>query len=140
MKMPEKIEDIMLAPCGMNCMVCYKHVEIRKHAKPCEGCLKGDEGKPEHCRKCNIKNCSQEKGLVYCFKCGDFPCKLIKNLEKSYMKRYSTSLIGNSQAAKEKGISAFLEHDRQKWTCVDCGGAFSLHDGACSECMGNIHG
>ena len=25
MKMPEKIEAIMFAPCGMNCLVCYKH-------------------------------------------------------------------------------------------------------------------
>lgn len=23
MKMPEKIEPAMLAPCGMNCLVCY---------------------------------------------------------------------------------------------------------------------
>ena len=30
LKMPDKIENIMLAPCGVNCMVCYKHVQIRK--------------------------------------------------------------------------------------------------------------
>lgn len=134
MKMPTHIEDIMLAPCGMNCTVCYKHVSIRKYGKPCEGCLKGDLGKPEHCRKCNTKSCAQEKGYVHCFECADFPCKLIKNLDKSYVKRYNTSLVGNSRAAKEKGVSAFLENDRQKWTCTKCGGAFSLHDGVCSEC------
>jgi hypothetical protein len=137
-KMPETIEDIMLAPCGMNCTVCYKHVGIRKHAKPCEGCLKGDEGKPEHCRQCKIKNCVQSKGFVHCFECADFPCKLIKDLEKSYIKRYSVSLIENSQTAREKGIAEFLAHDKQKWTCADCGGAFSLHDGTCSDCQGNM--
>lgn len=135
--MPGKIEDIMLAPCGMNCAVCYKHVGIRKHSKPCEGCLKSDTGKPEHCRTCNIKSCAQGKGFVHCFECVDFPCKLIKNLEKSYIKRYSASLIENSQTAKEKGISVFLENDRHKWTCAVCGGAFSLHDGVCSECNGS---
>lgn len=134
MKMPDKIEDIMLAPCGMNCAVCYKHVSIRKHGKPCEGCLKGDLGKPEHCRQCKIKSCAQEKGIVHCFECASFPCKLIKNLEKSYNKRYNASLIENSNMAHEKGISAFLEQDRHKWTCSKCGGAFSLHDGVCSEC------
>ena len=44
MKMPkESIDTIMFAPCGMNCMVCYKHCY---HKKPCAGCLNGDTGKP----------------------------------------------------------------------------------------------
>ena len=140
MKMPEKIEDSMLAPCGMNCAVCYKHVGTRKNAKPCAGCLRGDANKPEHCRKCNIKSCTQEKGAAHCFNCSEFPCKLIKNLEKSYIKRYNVSLVENSRTAKEKSISTFLVHDRQKWACADCGGAFSLHDGVCSDCGGSRHG
>lgn len=44
MKMPEKIEPVMFAPCGMNCLVCYKHCY---HKKPCTGCLKSDQGKPK---------------------------------------------------------------------------------------------
>jgi hypothetical protein len=136
MKMPDKIEDIMFATCGMNCTVCYKHIGTRKHTEPCVGCLKDNLNKPEHCRKCNIKSCVQSKNFIHCFECNDFPCKLIKNLEKSYIKRYSTSLIENSRIAKEKGISAFLENDRRKWTCADCGDVFSLHDGVCSECNG----
>lgn len=137
MKMPETIDDIMLAPCGMNCAVCYKHVGNHKHSKPCGGCLNGDLDKPEHCRKCRIKSCAQEKGYAHCFACTDFPCKLIKNLEKSYNKRYRTSLVENGRSAQEKGVTAFLKQDRKKWTCPSCGGAFSLHDGACSDC-GNV--
>lgn len=30
MKMPDKIDEIMFAPCGMNCMVCYKHCYTKK--------------------------------------------------------------------------------------------------------------
>ena len=121
----------MFAPCGINCAVCYKHVGTKK---PCQGCLKDDLGKPERCRNCKIKNCAQSKGLNHCFACSNFPCKLIQNIEKSYTKRYAISLIENSGIAKEKGIAAFLENDRQKWTCQNCGGAFSLHDGVCSTC------
>ena len=52
MKMPtEKMDTAMFAPCGMNCLVCYKHCY---HKKPCAGCLNSDMGKPEHCRKCKI--------------------------------------------------------------------------------------
>lgn len=137
LKMPERIENIMFAPCGMNCTVCYKHVGMCKHVKPCEGCLKGDTGKPEHCRKCNIKSCAHKKGHSHCFECSEFPCKLIKNLERSYVKRYDASLIQNIRTAKETGLDIFLEEDRRKWICDECGGAFSLHDGTCSECGGN---
>ena len=138
MKMPNRIENIMFAPCGMNCTVCYKYVGIRKSGKPCEGCLKSDEGKPEDCRKCSIKNCAKDKGYVHCFECTGFPCKLIKNLEKSYNKRYNVSLIEISNMARED-LDSFLEKDRQKWTCTKCGGPFSLHDGICSECGNAEH-
>ena len=81
MQMPkEKIDTTMFAPCGMNCMVCYKHCF---HKKPCAGCLNCDEGKPEHCRKCKIKDCIKEKPLSYCFECPEYPCKLIKILKKA---------------------------------------------------------
>ncbi len=65
MQMPkEKIDTIMFAPCGMNCTVCHKHCY---HKKPCAGCLNSDKGKPEHCRKCKIKDCIREKSLSYYF-------------------------------------------------------------------------
>lgn len=102
MKMPtEKIDTAMFAPCGMNCLVCYKHCY---HKKPCAGCLNSDIGKPEHCRKCKIKDCIKGKGLSYCFECTDYPCKLIKNLEKSYNKRYQTSLMTNSEFVRQHGL------------------------------------
>ena len=62
----------MFAPCGMNCKVCYKHCY---HEKPCDGCLNSDKGKPEHCRKCKIKDCIKEKSLSYCFECAESTSK-----------------------------------------------------------------
>lgn len=107
MKMPKENTDIsMFAPCGMNCKVCYKHCY---HRKPCAGCLNSDKGKPEHCRKCKIKDCIKEKALTYCFECSEHPCKLIKNLEKSYNKRYQASLIENSCFVQKYGLDCFME-------------------------------
>ena len=130
--MPEKIEPAMFAPCGMNCMVCYKHCY---HKKPCEGCTKGDQGKPEHCRKCRIKDCIKEKGLTYCFDCALYPCKQVKALEKSYNTRYHSSLMANSRAVQEQGLFPFLEQQRAEYTCPKCGGIISIHDAECSECQ-----
>lgn len=121
----------MFAPCGMNCMVCYRHCN---HKKPCAGCLGSDAGKPEHCRRCDIKDCAGGRGLSYCFACPDYPCKRIRNLEKSYNRRYAASLMENSAAVQAVGLEAFLEGQRADFTCPACGGVISLHDAACSEC------
>ena len=131
MKMPEKIDISMFAPCGMNCKVCYKHCY---HKKPCAGCLNSDKGKPEHCRKCKIEDCIKAKALSYCFECTEYPCKWIKNLEKSYNKRYSESLIENSIIVKQKGIAHLMVTHIQKYACTECGGIISLHDKVCTEC------
>lgn len=97
---------MLFAPCGMNCLVCYKHCY---HNKPCAGCSQNDTGKPEHCRKCKIKDCVQEKSLNYCFECLDYPCKRLKYLEKSYQTRYGASLIDNSLFVKTYGLNKFME-------------------------------
>lgn len=131
MKMPLKIENLMYAPCGMNCMVCYKQCYSKK---PCAGCLASDIGKPEHCRRCKIKECVKEKGLKYCYQCSEFPCKKIKNIEKSYTLRYGVSLIQNSRSVKEHGLTDFMEKQKTHYTCLQCGGIISLHDAECSEC------
>ncbi len=133
MKMPDIIENNMLAPCGMNCTVCYVYVGMRKYGNRCNGCLNSDEGKPKHCRACRIRTCVKSKGHVRCLECNDFPCKLIKELERSYNKRYNESLVANSQSAREHSIEEFLEDDRKKRTC-QCGGIVSIHDAECSEC------
>lgn len=136
MKMPkEPIETTMFAPCGMNCMVCYKHCY---HKKPCAGCLNSDDGKPEHCRKCKIKDCVCEKGISYCYECNEYPCKLIKSLEKSYNTRYKASLIANSQFVKEHGITELMIHQKEIFTCSACGGIISIHDSECSDCQWKI--
>ena len=133
MKMPkEPIEAVMFAPCGMNCMVCYKHC---RHKKPCDGCLSGGAGKPAHCRACRIKDCARETGAAYCFDCPGFPCKSIKNLEKSYQKRYQASLLENSAFVRRHGLELFMEMQKEKYTCPKCGGVISLHDRACSDCL-----
>ncbi|PKM51413.1 MAG: hypothetical protein CVV02_07350 [Firmicutes bacterium HGW-Firmicutes-7] len=131
MKMPPRIENIMFAPCGINCMVCYKHCYSKK---TCAGCLDSDIGKPEHCRKCKIKECVKEKSLSYCYECCEFPCKQIKNLEKSYTTRYGESLVENSLFVKENGIVSFMKAQLNRFTCANCGGVISLHDAECSEC------
>lgn len=135
-KMPKgKIDTSMFASCGMDCKVCYKHCY---HKNPCEACLNSNKEKSQHCRKCKIKDCIKEKSLPYCFECSEYPCKLIKNLEKSYNKRYKASLIENSEYVKKYGLEEFMEQQKIKYTCPKCGDIISIHDSECSECQEKI--
>ena len=134
MRMPDRIDESFFAPCGIDCMACYAHL---KKKKPCGGCLRGDEGKPERCKSCAIKACAREKGGTWCFECAEFPCARLKRLEKSYLQRYGTSLVENGRHAGEHGIASLLKLDVARWSCTACGGVVSLHDGTCSECGAN---
>lgn len=124
-------EKNMLAYCGMNCTYCYAHL---KKKKPCPGCRLSDEGKPEHCRKCKIKDCATEKSLLLCSECAVYPCVLIKRLDKSYRTRYNESLIGTMRVIHEKGMDYYLKAEEERLTCPVCGGILSLHHKSCSEC------
>lgn len=136
MKMPVgPIDGGMFAPCGMNCLVCYRHCS---HKRPCAGCLQSDTGKPEHCRICAIKDCVREQGVAVCGQCPGFPCKRLKKLEKSYQTRYGASLLANNRAVGEKGLPAFMEEQKAAFTCPACGGVISLHDKVCSECKRRV--
>ncbi len=131
MRMPDMIEPAMLAPCGVNCMVCYKHCRSKI---PCEGCLNGDTGKPGHCRTCEIKDCVREKGIVYCHDCREYPCRRIKYLEKSYNIRYGASPVRNGKTAKEQGIPELMRQQKRKYTCPVCGGIIPIQDSECRKC------
>lgn len=135
MKMPNQINASMLAPCGMNCMVCYRHCF---HKKPCAGCLETSQGKPAHCRSCKLKDCAAARGLTCCWDCGAYPCKEVKRLDKSYRTRYGASLIENGLFVKEHGVSEFMRRQKAAFTCPACGGVVSLHDGVCSQCRGKV--
>lgn len=131
MKMPDNIENIMLAPCGVNCMVCYKHLLPKKS---CQGCNQGDGDKPQHCLNCSRKNCDKHEGNIYCFQCKDYPCVRIKSLDKTYSSKYNVNLIQNAQYIKENGMEDFMRKETERWTCPNCGGIISQHDATCSEC------
>ncbi len=131
MKMPGTIAEEMFAPCGLNCLLCYKHLATKN---ACPGCRQEGAGKPAHCLHCSRKDCAQARGLTHCFQCDQFPCKLIKNLERTYIKRYGVSLIENGRAARADGLAQFMQHEKGRWSCTSCHGIVCMHDRECSDC------
>jgi hypothetical protein len=123
----------MIAPCGMNCGSCLGFMRYKDH---CPGCRMFDDSKPEFCKQCIIINCdllkSTESG--FCYDCPKYPCRRLKNLDKRYSTRYSTSFFENLSMIKEKGIDSFLTFETERRTCPQCGATICVHRPECFEC------
>jgi len=96
-----------------------------------------NKDKPKSCRNCKIKECAEYKNYNHCFECTDYPCTLIKRLDKSYRTRYDESLINNFQVIKEKGMDYYLNFEKKRFQCPGCGSTLNMHDKKCYEC-GNV--
>jgi hypothetical protein len=116
----------------MNCGVCSR--AFRAEAR-CAGC-RGDGAKPSYCDSCRIRNCEQgaAAGLRFCFECASYPCARLRRLDLRYRRRYETSLIENLEGIRRLGVDAYLESERQRWTCAGCGALTCVHKDRCLSC------
>lgn len=128
----------MIAPCGLNRTVCSE--ALRKESS-CVGCR--NEGyKGEYCANiCKIVKCEIRKTLPdgFCDECPQYPCREIVDKECWYANAYPMieSLMGNLAFIRENGIEKFLQREKERWTCSDCGRIISVHDGICYGCGKN---
>lgn len=137
MKFNPVIPTTRLAPCGMNCSACYAHLRKKNS---CPGCRGQEDSQPAYCRRCGIRDCALRRGVDFCFECSSFPCIPVKRMDKRYRLRYQVSLIENGLRIKAIGVERFLQEEKQKWTCTQCGGVVSLHSKACSGCGAVMEG
>jgi hypothetical protein len=134
--MTEDFEAQMIAQCGINCKNCVAFFGYtmsgsrKKH--PCVGC----RTRPSLCAfiKKGCKALADKKPVDFCFECSHFPCEKLAKLEATYNRKYGLSLIENLTYIKENGMNAFLEQEKQKWTCPTCGGVICVHTKRCYSC------
>lgn len=63
--------------CGVGCNTCEK-----KEKGICKGCL--NIKKPFWGGECEVKNCCESRGLLFCGECAQFPCDMLSNMGKEY--------------------------------------------------------
>jgi hypothetical protein len=131
MKMPDKMDKSMFAPCGVDCNVCSGHLRTKN---TCSGCLTDDKQKVKNCQQCAKRKCAEDRGYTYCYECKIFPCYKIRNLDNRYQQNYDSSLITNGNYVKQYGLDAFYERQKTLFTCKKCGGMIDVHHKKCSEC------
>jgi hypothetical protein len=123
----------MIAPCGMNCALC---LAFQRSSRRCPGCWGDDTSKPKSCRSCIIRTCEtiRTNSSHFCYECENMPCKRLKQLDARYRTRYGMSMIANLTEIKERGMTAFLAHQVEKYTCPTCQGLFCVHRARCLRC------
>ena len=129
----------LIAPCGMNCNVCSNYLALVNDTKSkgvklpyCIGCRLQDKKCSFVKRKC--KKILNHK-VEFCYECSDFPCELFKKLVfKKYETLYRMNMIENLQYIREYGLAKFLEAEKKKWECPNCGKTICCHNGICYSC------
>ena len=64
----------------------------------------------------------------------DAPRRRLKQLDKRYRTKYHMSMLDNLAAIKTDGIRAFVQSERERWSCKTCGGTVDVHHYRCSVC------
>jgi hypothetical protein len=132
------MKEELIAPCGMNCRLCvayqFREYDYNKKGfkrKYCPGCQPRGQNCLHMQDACHLLG----EGLVrFCFECDRFPCKRLKSLNKRYQTKYQMSMLENLLMIKEKGMTYFLEKEKEKWSCSDCGSIRCCHNGLCLQC------
>jgi hypothetical protein len=134
--MPQALLPALVAPCGMNCGLCMRYLRDKDR---CQGCRSGDDGKAKSVLACKIRKCEKIRTFEseFCSECADLPCPRLKRLDVRYREKYRMSMLNNLQAIREVGVDAFVESERERWACRECGGLRCVHTAECIYC-GNV--
>lgn len=128
-----KTDPLLIAPCGMNCSICLGFLRDKNK---CVGCRLIKETMYKSIKQCIIRNCEllAETKSKFCYECGKYPCRRLKQLDKRYRTKYSMSMIENLEFIKVKGLKKFLVKEEVRWRCESCGGPICVHRGYCLQC------
>lgn len=127
----------LIAPCGMNCRLCVGYIRKKNTCPGCLGVDSQESQKPKYCTLCKIKNCEQiARGRTkYCSEgCDSYPCARLKHLDKRYRTKYGMSMIDNLKVINERGVRHFVQSEKGKWICPECGEMICVHKPACLSC------
>jgi hypothetical protein len=132
------MEEILIAPCGMNCALCANYLAMKLDLRKtgiqkmyCAGCRPRGKNCAFMKRSCELIG---EGKIQFCHECINFPCDRLKRLDKRYRTKYHMSMIENLTYIKEQGMEKFLKEQEARWRCPDCGGVICCHNGICYGC------
>lgn len=132
----EKMSEEQIAPCGMNCRLCYGFI---RPDNPCMGCRTPDDKKPKSCSGCKIVACEKriQNGWGTCAPCPT-PCRRLKDLDKRYREKYHMSMLENLAHISQHGMTSFLQQQEALYRCSACGATVCVHWEECPSCKAQV--
>jgi len=127
----------LIAPCGMNCRLCWGYIREKNRCPGCRRIDKQESQKSKHRTGCTIRNCEHlaDSRQTHCSgNCDNFPCTRLKNLDKRYRTKYGMSMLENLQMIHSAGIREFNRVEKRKWMCPECGSLICVHRPTCLAC------
>jgi hypothetical protein len=137
LKKTTAISTNLIAPCGMNCRLCWGYIRAKNACPGCLGFDNKESQKAKYRTKCKIRNCEEiSRGKTkYCSgSCDSYPCDRLKRLDKRYRTKYGMSMIDNLKLINELGIRHFIRNEKEKWICPECGEMICVHKAPCLSC------
>lgn len=137
---PKKTTTIptdLIAPCGMNCRLCWGYIRAKNTCPGCRRINHQESQKSKFRATCKIRNCERiTKGKTgYCSdSCARFPCARLKQLDVRYRSKYGMRMIDNLKMIDDLGIRHFIRNEKLKWICPECGEMICVHKSACLSC------
>jgi len=153
MHMSEKIASThildkrLAAVCGLFCPACNVFIGTREdqgrlkvmarrfklslEELHCDGCR--SEKRCFYCEsKCTMTKCAATKGVDFCGKCAEYPCKDLKVFQSEMPHRIELwkSQVRITEVGYEKWYREMAEH----YSCKKCGTINSAYDLACRKC------
>jgi len=153
-----EINPCYLAPCGLYCGVCailsasknndqkFKErlVNVYKgkldgsenlSAKDiyCEGCL--SDKLFMYCEKCDIRDCTKEKGLTGCHECSDFPCRLITEFPLPVGKKV---ILRGVPHRGNFGTEKWVADEEARYLCPACNNKLFRGAKRCNKCKSEV--
>lgn len=127
----------LIAPCGMNCRLCWGYIREKNTCPGCRRISSQVSQKSKYRTTCKIRNCEQitQGRIKYCSdSCDSFPCARLKQLDKRYRTKYGMSMIDNLKTIHDFGIRHFIRLEKERWTCSKCDSMICVHRSKCLSC------
>lgn len=143
-----KDSTILLAACGLYCGACYHYRAsfysperlCREAAQrgrgiegfTCQGCRSDKLYIHPRCAQCEIRACTDERGIPHCGLCLEFPCQRIEAFQGDGRIHHQDILI-ELERLRAIGTSQWLAEQAERWRCA-CGEEYSWYEETCNKC------
>ncbi len=101
----------------------------------CNGCKVMNENhwSPD----CKISKCARGKGVEACPLCSDYPCEDIMEFEYNEHAHHK-SILPNGRRIKAVGLEAWLDEQKERWSCKQCDKAYTWFEESCQSCGSEV--